>query len=75
MAAKPVTLEMPKVFPPAENVTVPVGPIPLLEVPIKATNITGVFVFTPVLGFAVTLEICVAADVITIVFVGDALAL
>jgi hypothetical protein len=40
-AAVPVTVPVPIVLPPAVNVTVPVGPAPLLPVAIAAVNVTA----------------------------------
>lgn len=71
-AAVGTTAPVPKVEPFAENVTIPVGPAPLLVVAIVAVRVTAVVVVTPELGFAVT-EVVVGAAVIDTVFVLDVL--
>lgn len=63
----------PIVVPPAENVTVPVGPAPLLCVAMVAVSVTDVVVVMPVVGEAATVAE-VGAAVIVIASAGEVLA-
>ena len=65
-AAVGTTLALPKVLPPAEKVTVPVGPAPLLDVAIVTVNVTGVVVVTPEVGLAATVAAVCAAAMVTV---------
>ena len=60
-AAVPTTFAVPSVVQPVENVTVPVGPIPLLAVAIVAVSVTAVVVVTPEVGLAPTVVVVGAA--------------
>ena len=55
------TCAVPKVLPPAENVTMPVGPFPLLPVAMLAVSVTEVVVVTPEAGLAATAALVGAA--------------
>ena len=71
-AAVPVTVPVPMVLPPAVNVTVPVGPAPLLPVAIAAVNVTawptGTEATPPLLAVVV-----VGASVIVMASAGEVL--
>jgi len=71
-AAVGTTVAVPRLVPFAENVTVPVGPAPLLWVEINAVRVTGVAVVVEV-ALAVTLA-NVAAGVTVTTSAGDVLA-
>jgi len=66
VAAAGTTLAVPRLEPLAENVTVPVGPFPLLTVVIAAVRVTEVVVFTLLVGAAVTDAAVGAAVTITV---------
>ena len=70
-AAVGTTLAVPMELPFAENVTVPVGPAPLLWVARRAVRVTGVTVVADV-ALAVTLAAVVAGVTVT-TSVGDVL--
>jgi hypothetical protein len=71
-AAVGTTVAVPRLVPLVENVTVPVGPAPLLWVEINAVRVTGVAVVVEV-ALAVTLA-SVAAGVTVTTSAGDVLA-
>ena len=68
-----VTAE-PSAVPPTENVTVPVGPTPVLCVAMVAVSVTAVLLVIPVLGDGATVVVVVAGMIVT-TFAGEVLAL
>lgn len=62
-AAVPITVPVPMVLPPAVNVTVPVGPAPLLPVAIAAVKVTawptGTVATPPLLAVVVVVAVVI----------------